>query len=469
MSDIGRAIGRPLMAVVALGYFSLLAVFLILWHMSPVLVLAFTLGGIGLMMIALRPYWGLHVFVMILFFENDAATGEGVTAMQVIGAIIFSGWLLNVALRRKSPGRLNSLTLLGLLFVAWCAATLPGALDVGAATHRVLSFTQMLVASLMFASVVDDRDKARGIFTAIVIWTFVATLIALGQYYLGVTPVAVGPVGNRNLLATYINCGIVCAYLLHQATAHRAARILLALSLPVFFLGLELTFSRTGLIVQTLALVLVWYRVVREKGFMILTGSMAALCLIALLLPAGFYKRARTIVPAIQRQEDTFGTRVRVWKTGLRMIQDRPIFGVGAGNFSIGVQRYNRGEVPLVGLGAHNAYVGVAAETGLVGVGLFVGLLLAALARARQTLRAARAAQAKDLEMFAIMNEITLLVFCMSGLSGSVEGLKYLWLLLGMSFALGKIISVRAGALLALRAASQEHVGSWKLAPGDSK
>ena len=71
--------------------------------------------------------------------------------------------------------------------------------------------------------------------------------------------------------------------------------------------------------------------------------------------------------------------------------------------------------------------------------------------------------------MFAIMNEITLLVFCMSGLSGSVEGLKYLWLLLGMSFALGKIISVRAGALLALRATSQEHVGSWKLAPGDSK
>ena len=470
MSRFARPLGRPTLFVVALAYFSLLAVLLVLWHMSPGLVLILTMGGIGLMTIMFRPYWGLHVFVFVLFFELAAALEEGLTAMQGIGVVLFLGWLLSAAVRRKSPIRLDALTILGLLYVAWCAATLPSALDVDVGLTRLISFGQLVVASLMFASVVDDRDKARGIFLAIVSWTFVTTCVALGKYYLGLTPGAVGPVGNRNLLAIYINCATVCAYLLYQTTPQKRGRILLALSLPVFFLGLGLTFSRTGLIVQALVLALVWIRVVRERGFLMLAGSAVTLCLITLLMPTDFYKRVSTIVPTIERQQDTFGVRMRLWNVGIRMIQERPVFGVGPGNFSIGAQRYIHGDIRLVGLSAHNAYVEVAAETGLVGAGLFVGILLAAVAQTRRALRAARSVGAKDMEMFAIMNEIALLALAVHALTGGIEILKYLWLLVGMSFALGRIaLSLSEKARPAARAISREHEGAWTLAPGDSQ
>ncbi len=321
----------------------------------------------------------------------------------------------------------------------------------------------------MFASVVDDRDKARGIFIAIVSWTFVTTCVALGKYYLGLTPGAVGPLGNRNLLALYINCATVCAYLLHQATPRRGVRVLLALSLPVFFVGLGLTFSRTGLIVQVLVLALVWYRVARERGFLMLAGSAVALCLIAVLMPTDFYRRVNTIVPSIERQQDTFGVRTRIWKAALRMIQEKPLLGVGPGNFSIGAQRYIRGEVKLIGLSAHNAYVELAAETGLAGAGLFVAILVAALAQTRRAHRVARSVGAKDLEMLAVMNEIALLALAIHGLTGGVEILKFLWLLVGMSFALGRIaVPLSEKARPAACAIDQEHKDTWTLAAGDS-
>ena len=136
MSRFARPLGRPLLFVVALAYFSLLAVLLVLWHMSPGLVLILTMGGIGLMTIMFRPYWGLHVFVFVLFFELAAALEEGLTAMQGIGVVLFLGWLLSAAVRRKSPIRLDALTILGLLYVAWCAATLPNALDVDVGLTR---------------------------------------------------------------------------------------------------------------------------------------------------------------------------------------------------------------------------------------------------------------------------------------------------------------------------------------------
>src|SRR3989304_5970566 len=93
------------------------------------------------------------------------------------------------------------------------------------------------------------------------------------MYYLGMTPTASGLVGNRNLLATYINVAIVCAYLLHQETRDGARRIVLAACLPILFLGLALTFSRAGLIVLVFALVLVWYRAARQRKFLLLVGS----------------------------------------------------------------------------------------------------------------------------------------------------------------------------------------------------
>jgi O-antigen ligase len=470
MSTLVRSLGGPLVILAAAGYFGLLAIVLIHWHLSPLAVLALTVGGFTLLAVSLRPYLGLHAFIMILFVESAVPVGAGVTAMKVLGAVIFAGWLGSMALRRKSPFRFDAFIVSALLFLAWCAISLIYAIDLRTAAGRLITFIQLVMAALMFLSVVDSTARARGIYAAVVVWTWLATIVALAQYYLGSSSVAEGLVGNRNLLATYISVATVCAYLLYLTTASKPLKILAASTLPLFFLGLALTFSRTGLIVQSLALLAVWYRVARQRGFVILAGSLAALCLITFVLPTVFYQRARSIVPVIQRQEDTLGTRVRLWKAGLRMIESRPITGVGPANFMVAHKRYGRGEMVSGKRGsAHNTYISVAAEIGLVGLGLFILLMILALRQARWAAQTARQAGLQELDACAVITEIGIFIFLVSGLTATVENLKYLWILIGIAFGVGRIAAASSEELAAPAAAlpaalSPRSAVAWNLA-----
>ncbi len=421
-----------------MGYLALLFLALVWWHLSPEIVLALSVGGIGLMVISMRPYVGVHVFIMTLFVEYSFGSGEGITAMKLIGAVVLGGWLLNMGIQRKTGIRFDGFVIFLILFLAWCGVALAFAVDARVAMSRIFTFAQLALATLMFRSVVDTSEKMRGVHWSFVIWATVSTILAVAMYYLRMTPNASGLVGNRNLLATYINVAIVCAYLLYQETTDAARRLVLVICLPILFLGIALTLSRGGLIVLFLTLVFVWYRVARQRKFLLLVGSIGMLCLVTLVLPAAFWERAGTIVPAIRKQEDTFGARLRLWRVALRMVEDRPAVGVGPGNYVVAYPRYARGgDLHYQRLVSHNAYVGMAAETGLVGLGLFLLIASFALREARRAVLAGRVLARSDLEIFGVIAEVCLLAVLMSGLSGNIEASKCLWMFYGLAVAMG--------------------------------
>lgn len=72
---------------------------------------------------------------------------------------------------------------------------------------------------------------------------------------------------------------------------------------------------------------------------------------------------------------DEFG-RIDIWKKGIKLIGSHPIFGVGASCFSmaIGEMRAAANEIPVWQV-AHNSYIQIGAEIGLVGFGLFASLI----------------------------------------------------------------------------------------------
>src|SRR3989441_8118725 len=268
--------------------------------------------------------------------------------MKVIGAVVLASWLLNVALSRRTGLSFDRFVLVVGLFLVWCGVSLLYAVDTATAANQTFSYLQLALAALMFSSVVDTPERARSVYWSFVVWTTLNTVVAVTMYYLGLTRTAVGLIGNRNLLATYIDVAIICVYLLHQMIRPGPGRILLAATLPVLFLGLGLTFSRAGLIVLAVTLLLVWYNVARQRGFLLLIGSISMICVLSYALPNAFWKRAESIVPAIQRQQDTFGTRVRLWRVGLGVIENRPLGGGGRGDFFPGYPPQPRGGGPGV-------------------------------------------------------------------------------------------------------------------------
>jgi O-antigen ligase len=76
------------------------------------------------------------------------------------------------------------------------------------------------------------------------------------------------------------------------------------------------------------------------------------------------------------------GQRGDLWAAAIDLIEDHPVGGVGIGNsiFSIGpyLTRFGYGS-DADGIPIHNPILVVWSETGIVGAGLYVGVLLAAL------------------------------------------------------------------------------------------
>lgn len=76
---------------------------------------------------------------------------------------------------------------------------------------------------------------------------------------------------------------------------------------------------------------------------------------------------------------DEFG-RVEIWGRGLQLILSNPITGVGVNCFpmAIGYEREAEGKIPKW-QAAHNSYIQIATETGVIGFIIFIAIIIACL------------------------------------------------------------------------------------------
>ena len=84
-------------------------------------------------------------------------------------------------------------------------------------------------------------------------------------------------------------------------------------------------------------------------------------------------------------QDPSINTRLLIWKTTLEMIKDRPIFGSGIGTFKMNYLNYQAEflknnpyyiKYSVKAGEAHNEYLQMWAEIGIIGLGIFMGIIL---------------------------------------------------------------------------------------------
>jgi O-antigen ligase len=132
---------------------------------------------------------------------------------------------------------------------------------------------------------------------------------------------------------------------------------------------------------------------------------------------------------------DEFG-RKKIWEQGLHFVLTRPLTGVGAGCFSkaIGDWRASRGEIPKW-QAPHNSYLQVAAETGLIGFGFFLSLILLSYRNLQRQKKNSREGQGE-------LNDIAALLH--AGFAGSLAAAFFLSqgysVLFTLFFALSAVI-----------------------------
>lgn len=80
-------------------------------------------------------------------------------------------------------------------------------------------------------------------------------------------------------------------------------------------------------------------------------------------------------------------SRIQTWKNSWTMVTDYPLFGVGVGAYPVAYSRYDTGAGHVIMNAAHNDYLQVVCETGVVGASLLLVFLIALSQLCRRALR----------------------------------------------------------------------------------
>lgn len=246
---------------------------------------------------------------------------------------------------------------------------------------------------VLFATFVRTDKRRMLVVTAIISLAFMIALIGIGQSY--ITRLfwqrgAYGPFVNRNHFAGFLEMSIGLTAGLLAGRGIRREQIAIYLSmLIVQIVGLVVSASRGGIIsfvAQAVFLALI-IRPEREgeaqprssglaRGAAITT--LLALTLAGIMLLAG----PEELLQNFSRLSLKTGTEVGVvesvplsdqfrrrdiWQATVQMIKDHPVLGVGLGAYPLSYTRYDPSSGLMRVEQAHNDYLQIVADTGLIG------------------------------------------------------------------------------------------------------
>lgn len=400
---------------------------------------------------------GLAGFIVLSFLELvPSLTGPTLSLSKVAGAVLVLSWLASSSRwetrRRQFPSDHPWLTAGLVLLVAWTAASVIWAEDGSRVFTPTASYAlNFALFPLVYAAIRKPAD-ARLVLGAFVVGAGVAAIYGVlsqpNAAALVTSPVAAqglnrlaGTIGDPNELATLLAAGIgLSTAIIFNPRVSGPVRMTFVLIDLAMLASIFITLSRGGLVALAAALVAGVFATVGRSR----VGSVLAIASI-LAVAFGFYfgvasPEARDRIT----DQDGGSGRTDIWKVGWRMVEDQPVIGVGAGNFQVasihyllapGVINFDEYIVdqPTV---AHNAYLQVLAETGLVGLALFVILLLGCLIAAGRAIRMFRRLDDEEGALVAAATLVGIAALLAGYVFLSEQYSKQLWLLLAIGPAL---------------------------------
>jgi O-antigen ligase len=159
--------------------------------------------------------------------------------------------------------------------------------------------------------------------------------------------------------------------------------------------------------------------------------------------------------------------RWNIWMTGLQLMFTHPLLGVGAGAFEIAEGMTHYGVAAQKWSAAHNSFIQVGAELGIVGLILMLTLIYHALANCRAVARWARRDPSRQPYLsLASALEVGLIAFIVGGFLLS-QGYSYMfYFLLAMATALRRVAALDdAEAPATARKVARAAPRWWAVAP----
>jgi O-antigen ligase len=407
---------------------------------------AFALAFVAIVMVDVT--LGLCAFTFLSFLELLLVTEDkSFSFLKVAGFLLMISWLAHISTRRDRSESFVSehpqFTFILLGFLTWAMVSASWAEVPGQAIDTASRYFQNMILFLIVYTAIRERKHAVWVAWAWLLGATFATVPAMlnpPTYEDDLTVRISGTIGDPNELAALLVAGVVFAGVLTAITRDRPPlRIAAGAAVGLFLMGIFYTVSRGGLLALGVALIAACLLAGRWRGrALVVAGLGISVVVIYFASFAGLDARDR--VTTVQG-----GTgRSDLWKIGWRMFEDEPIRGIGSGNFPISSIHYlvqpgviERDDfiisTPKV---AHNTYLQILAELGIVGLALFgtiIGFSIRCAFRAARRFGAHGDTQMELVARGMIVALVGILTadFFISEMYG-----KQLWLMLGLGPAL---------------------------------
>jgi O-antigen ligase len=334
-----------------------------------------------------RLVYGLSLaFIFMIPWEGVLRIPGVGTAAKITGVAAGIGWLALVLItgRMRTPDPFLALTT---AFVVWVGASVWWSTDTTESARHVVTWVQSLAMVFVIWDMFRTRDAIFSALQAYVLGAYVAVIGAVLNFraeeafytnFQRFSPGDTNPDGFGFLLAL----GIPAAWYL--ATQTRGGRLSATWKvvnygfIPLAFLGIALSGTRTAAVAALVGTAFGVATLAKLQptrlAVVIVALGIAVYALAPVVAPLESFQRLGTTGTEVTRGD--LNGRLLQWGQGLASFEEHPIFGVGT-------NRYR--SVNTLGKEAHNSFVSVLVELGLVGLALFGAILALAVARAFQT------------------------------------------------------------------------------------
>ncbi len=304
-----------------------------------------------------------------------------------------------------------------------------------------------IIFFILLINLIDTRKRLKLMLEIMVLCSLFFALGAIKSYLKGeqvygnrIGGMGNGLFGNPNDLATLFVVVVPFA-VIFALTGKKWKRIFYCGATGIFFIAVMVTFSRggfLGLIAITTALVL---KLGFGRRIKTMVAATAVMMVMMVAMPAGYGRRISTI---FNTEKDTTGSaqeRKMILDRAIEVAVHNAALGVGAGNFHI----YSIQEKA-----AHNSYLEVAAELGLVGLLAYLGVIFApmlSLLRIESGTRKGSRAPDYEVNILSIGIQASLIAYIVCSFFASVQYYYFLYYSVGYAVALRRIRSTELSTM----------------------
>ena len=322
-------------------------------------------------------YAFLWVFVFSLPWERFLVLPGVAIISRVTGGLALGLALLAVVVSGRFR-RWDKLHIFALLFWLWAGACFLVYHSGDRLPAKYWTYGQLLLVLWMVWELAVTEARQRGLLLAYVLGGYVAaldTLLLYRQHAGAMRRFAAGG-ADPNDMAMALALALPMAWYLSITARSAFVRWAGRGFVPLGVLAIGLAGSRGGMIAASIALLIVPLSMTKlTPGRMIsaMVMLLAAGMLAVTYLPETTIERLSTIGTEVEGGR--IGGRGKLWRAGLEAYAYHPITGFGTGHFKSAI-------TPILGPAAqvaHNSFISVLVEQGIVGFLLYMGMLWSAL------------------------------------------------------------------------------------------